>query len=620
MPKVMGSVCENPHAMNFARRIDPRRSMAAAIGWLLIALTLCLALAANLWLRSFVRTTLLEQHGQRLEAAAEHVNAELDTALLLRLQAVSVVATMLSEDVQDSQGERLKRSLQAVRRGVPDLIWLAVTDADGFIVAATDEQLVGQNVNQHAWISQGLDAAWIEDGRSPNERFLKLTAPVSNADGAIIGVVAANLSWNWVQKMVGEIRASPGEWLLVDRDGVVRHGPGALLGKRWQDLGEPVTPFDPTVAGLGTDGSDLPTRIRTRRLLDNRPYLIATPPNARDGTLRRLGWHAVVIQPVESVAAFATAIEWRISIVLSLLGLAAAAAGVVVAHRLTRRVSVIAHSADAVLAGSATRIEVPQGVDEAARLGSALDRLLDTLQRERDELRQLNAELDERVRQRTEEINRLAKESRDAAVVRERLRLARGLHDTLAHSMMAMLTEIRVLKRLASSRPDALPDELVRAEQAARDGLDEARRAIEQLRSNPVRDIGLGAALAELAKSLGERSGIELDCRIDPELAALAAEPAETVFHMCEEVLRNVERHAGAARLLVRLQRAADGGVELEIADDGIGFDPGADAAGHYGLVGLREQADAIGARLRIESRRGEGTRVSLGWSHAGAA
>ncbi|WP_280813112.1 histidine kinase [Variovorax sp. TBS-050B] len=613
--------------MNIARRIDPRRSMAAAIGWLMIALTLCLALAANLWLRSFVRATLLEQHGQRLETAAEHVNAELDTALLLRLQAVSVVAAMLSEDVQQREGERLKRSLEAVRRGVPDLIWLAVTDADGFIVAATDEQVIGQNVNQHAWISQGLDAAWIEEGRSPHERFLKLTAPVSNADGAIIGVVAANLSWSWVQKIVSEIRAAPGEWLLIDRDGIVRHGPGGLLGQRWREVGDPVTPFDPTVAGLGNDGSDLPTRILTRRLpLDNRPYLIATPPTTRDGTLRRLGWQGVVIQPVGSVVAFATDIEWRISIVLSLLGMAAAVTGIIVAHRLTRRVSVIAHSADAVLAGSATRIEVPQGADEAARLGSALDRLLHTLQRERDELRQLNAELDDRVRQRTEEINRLARESRDAAVVRERLRLARGLHDTLAHSMMAMLTEIRVLKRLASSRPDALPDELVRAERAARDGLDEARRAIEQLRSNPVRDIGLGAALAELAKSLSERSGLELDCRIEPALAALAAEPAETVFHMCEEVLRNVERHAGARRLSIRLrgatpdgdQPAADDEVALEIADDGIGFDPGAGAAGHYGLVGLREQAEAIGARLRIDSRPGEGTCVSLRWTQCG--
>ncbi|MGR4872396.1 histidine kinase [Variovorax sp. LARHSF232] len=601
--------------MNLLRRLDPRRSLAAAIGWLLIALTLCLALAANLWLRSVVRSTLLEQHSQRLETAGEHVRAELETAMLLRLQSVTVVASMLSEDVQRSEGERLRRSLEAVRRSVPDLIWLAVTDADGFVVGATDPGVVGHNVYQYAWGSQGLDAAWIEEGRSPQEHFLKLTAPVRNAEGAIVGVVAAQLSWHWVQSLVGGIQATPGEWLLIDRDGIVRHGPPALLGLRWADAGEPIRPFDPSITGLGGDASDLPARIELRRLMAGRPYLVAMPHIASEGTLQRLGWRVAVVQPVESVAAFATAIEWQITVVLSLLGLAAAIAGIAVALRLTRRVSGIARSADALLVGGATRIEVPTGADEAARLGSALDRLLDTLQRERDELRRLNAELDERVRQRTEEIRRLALESRDTAVVRERLRLARELHDTLAHSMMAMLTEIRVLKRLAASQPQSLPDELVRAEQAARDGLDEARRAIDQLRSNPVRDIGLGAALAELAKGLGERSGIAIDCRVEPGLGALAAEPAETVFRMSEEVLRNVEHHAGAQRVVIELRRE-DGGdaLALAISDDGVGFDAQGVPAGHYGLLGLREQAEAIGAQLDIDSRAGAGTRVTLQW------
>ncbi|MFS2049396.1 histidine kinase [Variovorax sp. CT11-76] len=584
--------------MSLLQRIDPRRSLAAAIGWLMIALAICLALAANLWLRSFVRSTLLEVHSQRLETAGEHVSAELDTAMLLRLQSVSVVASILSQDVQGDDAAWRQRSLEAVHRGVPDLIWLALTDADGFIVAATDSQVVGQNVNQHAWISQGLADAWIEEGRSPGEHFLKLSAPVSNADGAIVGVVAAQLSWQWVDHTVSGIKASPGEWLLIDRDGMVRHGPAALLGTRWRETGDLAAPFDPTVAGLGTDGA----------------------ATERDGTLRRLGWRVVVVEPVASLASFATAIEWRITLVLSMLGLCAAVVGVAMTHRLTHRVSAIASSADAVLAGSASRIEVPEGADEAARLGTALDRLLDTLQRERDELRLLNAELDERVRQRTMEISRLAQESRESAVMRERLRMARDLHDTLAHSMMAMLTEIRVLKHIATAQPQQLPDELMRAEQAAREGLDEARRAIDQLRSNPVRDIGLGAALTELARGTSERTGIAVDCELAPGLPALAAEPAETVYRMCEELLRNVERHAGARHLGLRLRRADPGVLHLEIADDGVGFDSRAIAPGHYGLVGLREQAEAMGVRLDIDSRPGQGTRVSLRWAAPGYA
>ena len=534
-------------------RIDPRRSLVAAIAWLVIALSMSLVIAANLWLRGFVRQTLLEQHSQRLENAVEHVGAELDTALSLRLQTVSTVAAMLSDNVERSEPEVLQRALAAVYREVPDLTWMAVTDANGDIVAATDRSVIGSNVYQYAWISQGLDTTWVEEGMTPDSRFLKLTAPVRNADGAIIGVVAARLSWNWVEKLSAGISAAPGEWLLVDRDGVVRLGPASLLGQDWRSRLSPVTPFDPTVSGLGTDASDLPSRILVRRLVGGRPHLLAQSESTSRDTLQKVGWKVVVIQPVATVAAIASDIEWRITVTLLLLGAAAAVVGISIARRLTRRVSGIARSADAVLAGKTRQIEVPPGLDEAARLGKALNRLLAALQRERDELRALNAELDQRVAQRTEQIRRLAHEARDAAVVRERLRLARDLHDTLAHSMMAMLTEIRLLKRLASTQPAELPDELVRAEQAAREGLHEARLAIAQMRSNPVRDIGLGPALTELVQAFAERCGIEASVVGDDSASRFAEEPGETLFRMTEELLRNVERHAGASEVIVTL-------------------------------------------------------------------
>ncbi len=601
--------------MTFVQRLDPRRSLAAAIGWWIFAIALCLAIATSAWLRVFVRATLLEQHSQRLEGAGAHVVAGLETALGLRLQSITVAATMLSEDVQRGDAQRLRRTLELVRREVPDLVWMAVTDADGNVVAATRDDVIGSNVWQYAWASQGLDIAWIEEARSPSEHFLKLTAPVRNADGAIVGVVAGQLGWGWVRALAAGIQASPGEWLLIDRDGIVRLGPTALVGSPWGAGPAVRKPFDPALSRLGPDASDLPPRIAVRHLTDDQPYLVVDTERGAGSLLHKLGWRVVVVQPVDSVAAFANSIHWRITAVLALLGLGAALAGVLVARRLTRRISRIAASADAVGRGDAARIAVPGGRDEAARLGSALDRLLETLQRERDELRTLNAELDQRVAERTAEIERLAHESRDAAVVRERLRLARDLHDTLAHSMMAMLTEIRVLKRLASTQPQQLPDELLRAEQAARDGLQEARHAIDQLRSNPVRQTGIGAALAELARNFGARSGIAVSLHIEPALATLADDAAEALFRIAEELLRNVERHAGAQSVSIALQRGDEtAGAGLVIADDGRGFDPHAVAVGHYGLVGLREQAEAIGAALEIDSRAGRGTRVRVRW------
>jgi signal transduction histidine kinase len=215
---------------------------------------------------------------------------------------------------------------------------------------------------------------------------------------------------------------------------------------------------------------------------------------------------------------------------------------------------------------------------------------------------------------RTREVERLADESRYAAIVRERLNIARDLHDTLAHSMMAMLSEIRFLRRLQSRDPAAVADELAHAERIAHEGLQEARTAITQMRGNAVRETGLGPALENAFERFVNHTGIAGDFSADPEAARFGDERAETLLRMAQEALRNVERHAQATRAAVRLQTTNGTHLELRIDDNGIGFDPQALRPGHYGIVGLREQAEVIGAELRIDSKPGEGTtiRVSL--------
>jgi signal transduction histidine kinase len=186
-------------------------------------------------------------------------------------------------------------------------------------------------------------------------------------------------------------------------------------------------------------------------------------------------------------------------------------------------------------------------------------------------------------------VERLAEENRYAAMVRERLRIARDLHDTLAHSMMAMLAEVRILRRLHQHDPAALADELAHAEQVAQAGLDEARAAILRMRFHGVRDLGLGAALGDAVAHFTARTGIVVAYAADPQAAGFADARAETVFRIAEEALRNIERHAGASQVAVRLQD------------------------GDHGVVGLREQAQLIGATLAIDSTPGLGTTLRLG-------
>jgi signal transduction histidine kinase len=132
------------------------------------------------------------------------------------------------------------------------------------------------------------------------------------------------------------------------------------------------------------------------------------------------------------------------------------------------------------------------------------------------------------------------------------------------------------------------------------------------MRLNPVRDTGLGAALAKAFERFIDRTGLVGNFHADAPAARFGDERAETIFRIAEEVLRNIEHHASARTVEVSL-RAVDGThLALEIADDGVGFDTQAAYPGHFGLVGLREQAQLIGAQLRIASTPRRGTTVTL--------
>ncbi len=315
------------------------------------------------------------------------------------------------------------------------------------------------------------------------------------------------------------------------------------------------------------------------------------------------GWQVQLSEPNERVYQRADAVAIRILWVSLCLGILTASIGILGARHLTRRLKNLALSVTQVGQDETAEIEVPGGVDEVAQLGRAFAKILGDLQEER-------RELERRVAVRTHEVERLAEESRYAAVVRERLKIARDLHDTLAHSMMAILSEIRLLRRLHARDPAALAGELERAEAVAHQGLGEARGAITQMRVNAVRETGLGPALASAFDKFIDRTGLSGEFSADTEAARFGDERGETLLRMALEALRNIEKHAMATRVVLRLQIVDGMRLELRIEDNGIGFDPNVLLPDHFGIVGLREQAELIGAELRIDSRRNDGTRI----------
>lgn len=586
--------------------IDPRRSLAAGAMWLIIGLAITFSTAAAVWVGSIARHDVFEQHVRRLSLETDQLSSELGQAISARLGALRAARLLLDGAGAASQQMSLGAVFDELESAYPELEWLAVADTGGRVVRAHRALTQDWRVASAAWFTLGLQRPWlgvIDDKPSTDTEFGDLAAPVRDGSGEVIGVIAAHISWRRAPdhplRLTDESDPKiAAQAYVLDAQGIVLIGPAGTRGLPWR--GVPL--------GTGDAAASTP---HFERLPEGAQVLVSSAP-LNVGGAPPLGWQVQLCEPNQRVYQRADALALRILWVSLCLGAATALLGTLGALHLTRRLTRLTQSVAAVGRNEVSRIDVPQGRDEVAALAGAFAKILDDLQQERTELKSLSSELERRVAVRTREVERLAEESRYAAVVRERLKIARDLHDTLAHSMMAMLSEIRFLRKLHSRDPSAMATELAHAEEVAHEGLKEARTAITQMRVNAVREMGLGPALSNVFDRFIDRTGLTGEFISDLEAARFGDERAETLLRMTQEALRNVEQHARATRVLVELGAAGGSRLELSIEDNGIGFDSRLHRPDHYGLVGLREQADLIGAELNIDSKPGEGTRLTV--------
>ena len=199
------------------------------------------------------------------------------------------------------------------------------------------------------------------------------------------------------------------------------------------------------------------------------------------------------------------------------------------------------------------------------------------------------------------------------SISRERNRLARELHDTLAHSLSALSVQLEAVTALWQVDPPAAHKMLAQANETTRTGLTEARRALQALRAAPLEEFGLALALRDAAESTVKRADLILDLEV-PELAInLPATVEQGVYRIAQEALENVVRHARASRLSVTLVCTTTV-LELSIIDDGLGFSPDTlnGSPDRFGLRGMQERAAMLNGTLQIISRPRQGTRICL--------
>lgn len=203
---------------------------------------------------------------------------------------------------------------------------------------------------------------------------------------------------------------------------------------------------------------------------------------------------------------------------------------------------------------------------------------------------------------------------RFTAVLDERARLAREIHDTLAQGFVGISSQLDAVAMCVPEEPTPARKHLDMARRMARHSLTEARRSVMDLRASVLEGQDLAAALESGTRIWTAGSGVEINVDVSGPPQQLPEEMEQHLLRIAQEAVTNVLKHAGANKIWIKLHTEARR-LYLRVVDNGRGFDQsGAFNAlgGHFGLIGMRERAERLGGELKLASHPGEGTEVEV--------
>ncbi|MGE5613350.1 MAG: GAF domain-containing protein [Bacillota bacterium] len=213
---------------------------------------------------------------------------------------------------------------------------------------------------------------------------------------------------------------------------------------------------------------------------------------------------------------------------------------------------------------------------------------------------------------------RLRKKAEEMAVAAERNRLARDLHDSVTQTLFSASLIAEVVPKMWELNRDEGMKRLEELRQLTRGALAEMRMLLFELRPATLMEAPINELLKQLAQAITGRARITVELDIKGT-AKLPLEVKTVFYRVAQEALNNVAKHSGAKKAAVELRVNEDEQLGvivagLRVSDDGRGFEPEKVVSGHFGLGIMKERAESVGAKLKVASRPGEGTVVSLEW------
>jgi signal transduction histidine kinase len=413
----------------------------------------------------------------------------------------------------------------------------------------------------------------------PTNGELVMLATASDPDGQI--AVGAFSPTNLARQSLANaaVLGQPHTAIVVDPIGQLIH----LTGERHDAEGSLSTHPGVPEALRGESGA-------TYLTLDGQEYVVAFSP------VLPVGWALVIEEPWQAVASptlRTTQVAPLIMVPVALIALGALWFG---ARQIIRPLQALEQKATELGWGRFEAIEEPVGgIAEIGRLQTELIHMARKVKSAQQSLRGYVAAI-------------------TAGQEEERRRLARELHDDTIQSLIALNQRAQMAQRALADHPEAA--KLAELQQMTAQTIADVRRFTRALRPIYLEELGLAPALEMLARDLETVLGFAVSFQVTGAVRRLSPEVEMALYRMAQEGLHNAGRHAAATAVWLELDFAPER-VTLVVGDNGRGFPPPDSPAamaplGHFGLLGLSERAELIGARLEIESALGAGTRLKV--------